>query len=172
MVSALSCLGGSNKGNKPQNVQGLPGDSLVLSGIVLKFDQMKSVNMSVRQDQMIQLLNNCLNDEMLSNFDILFLKCKLINLTHQSDQLTSGMKSQKRQPCYLISNSQRSQAPLSKFVNDSMHFASNLVFLLAKIKNLTFRQTMQKIYHALIKVQKDKLIWYTITTFLWLAINS
>lgn len=32
MVSALSCLGGSNKGNKPQNVQGSPGLSLVLSG--------------------------------------------------------------------------------------------------------------------------------------------
>jgi hypothetical protein len=32
MVSALSCLGGSNKGNNPQNVQGPPGLSLVFSG--------------------------------------------------------------------------------------------------------------------------------------------
>lgn len=32
MVSALSCLGGSNKGNNPQNFQGPPGLSVVFSG--------------------------------------------------------------------------------------------------------------------------------------------
>lgn len=32
MVSALSCLGGSNNANNPQNVQGPPGLSLVRSG--------------------------------------------------------------------------------------------------------------------------------------------
>lgn len=33
IVSALSCRGGSNNGNKPQNVQGPPGLSLDFSGI-------------------------------------------------------------------------------------------------------------------------------------------
>lgn len=32
MVSALSCLGGSKRGNKPTNCHGLPGLSLVFSG--------------------------------------------------------------------------------------------------------------------------------------------
>ena len=34
MVSALSCLGGSNKGNTPTNSHGPPGLSFVLSGTV------------------------------------------------------------------------------------------------------------------------------------------
>jgi hypothetical protein len=32
IVSALSCLGGSNKGNKPQKVHGLPALSFDFSG--------------------------------------------------------------------------------------------------------------------------------------------
>jgi len=33
MVSALSCLGGSNSGNRPTNCHGAPGLSLSFSGI-------------------------------------------------------------------------------------------------------------------------------------------
>ena len=36
IVSALSCLGGSNKGSNPQKVQGPPGLSLVFSETSLK----------------------------------------------------------------------------------------------------------------------------------------
>lgn len=39
MVSALSCLGGSNRGNKPTNCHGAPGLSFDFSGISCRHQQ-------------------------------------------------------------------------------------------------------------------------------------
>lgn len=46
MVSALSCLGGSNSGRRPTNCHGPPGDSFDFSGTSCKRIKANSVNLS------------------------------------------------------------------------------------------------------------------------------